>query len=101
MLHEVAFVAKMSAKLGRLIEQYYWKFLLEKSAIRGEKISQSAKSGGHTRASKQKRIHDGWQLVARAAWQENPTRTKLMVATIVKRKLKLSLSAKHISRILT
>jgi hypothetical protein len=34
-----------SAQLGRLIEQYYWKFLVEKSAIRGNKISDAAKSG--------------------------------------------------------
>jgi hypothetical protein len=94
-------IVTSSGRLGRLIEQYYWKFLIEKSAISGEKISKSAKSGGHIRASKQKRVHEEWQLAARAVWQENPTRSKMTVAAIVKQRLKLTLSAKHISRVLT
>jgi hypothetical protein len=94
-------IISFSAILGRYLEQYYWKFLIEKAAIRGEKISNSAKSGGNIKASKHKRLHDGWQLVARAAWQENPTRSKMTVARIVKQRLELTLSAKHISRVLT
>jgi hypothetical protein len=94
-------VIEFSGILGRLVEQYYWKFLLEKSAIRGEKTSQAAKSGGDIKASKQKRVREGWQLAAVAVWQEDPTRSKMTVAKIVKQRLKLGLSAKHISRVLT
>jgi hypothetical protein len=89
-----------SGRLGRLVEQYYWKFFIEKSAISGEKISKSAKSGGHIRASKQKRVHEGWQHAASSVWKENPTRSKMTVATIIKQRLRLTLSAKHISRVL-
>ncbi len=98
---ETALVAEEAVKLGRLIEQYYWKFFIEKSAIRGEKSSEGAKFGGNIKASKQKRVHERWQLAAVAVWQENPTRSKMTVAKIVKQRLKLGLSAKHISRVLT
>jgi len=50
-------IADVSGQLGRLVEQYYWKFLLEKAAIRGERISESAKSGGLVLASKRKKKH--------------------------------------------
>ena len=97
----VMLTMNFSATLGRLVEQYYWKFFIEKAAISGEKISQYAKSGGHMKASRQKRVHAGWQLAAGVVWKENPKRSKMMVATIVKQRLKLTLSAKHISRLIT
>jgi len=97
----IMLTANFSARLGRLVEQYYWKFLLEKAAISGKKINEGAKSGGDNKASKLKRVHEGWQLAAVAAWQENPTRSKMTVAKIVKQRLKLGLSAKHVSRVLT
>ena len=93
-------IISFSAKLGRLLEQYYWKFLVEKSAIRGDKISIAATSGGHSKASKQRRIHAGWQDAARAIWQENPTASKMTVAVKVKKRLKLAPSVKHISRVI-
>lgn len=87
--------------LGRLIEQYYWKFLLEKAAIRGVRISESAKSGGRLLASIRKREHAAWQAAARLVWQEHPTSSKMTVASIVKKRLKIARSAKHISRVLS
>jgi len=100
-LEEVAFITTTSAKFGRLIEQYYWKFIVEKAAIRGDKVSKAAQYGGHLRASKQKQVHAGWNSAARAVWQENPTSSKMTVASIIKKRLKLAPSAKHISRVLT
>jgi hypothetical protein len=94
-------IIETSAQLGRLIEQYYWKFVLEKSAIRGEKISQSAKSGGHLRASMLKHDHARWQSAADEVWQQYPKSHKTTVASIVKKRLKLAKSEKHISRVLT
>src|SRR5262249_41988387 len=71
--------------LGRLVEQYYWKFLLEKAAIRGLRISESAKSGGLRLASMRKREHAAWQAAARLVWQKHPTSSKMTVASIVKK----------------
>jgi hypothetical protein len=96
----VMLISNFSGKLGRLIEQYYWKFLLEKSALRGVKISESARSGGLLLASRRKREHEAWQAAARLVWQERPTSSKITVAQIVKKRLKIGRSAKHISRVL-
>jgi hypothetical protein len=97
----VMLTMNFSATLGRLVEQYYWKFLLEKAAIRGEKIAEAARSGGDLRASKQKGVHAVWQSAASAVWREHPNSAKTTVASIVKKRLGLSHSAKHISRVIT
>jgi hypothetical protein len=94
-------VIQSSATLGRLIEQYYWKFLLEKAAMRGQKISEAAKSGGHLRAAIGKRDHAVWQSAARLVWQKDPKKSKMTVASIVKKRLNLDQSVKHISRTLS
>jgi len=93
-------ITKFSAELGRLVEQYYWKFLLEKAAIRGVRISDAAKSGGLSLASRRKHEHAAWQAAAVLVWQEHPTRPKITVASIVKKRLKIDRSVKHISRVL-
>jgi hypothetical protein len=97
---DLMLITNFSATLGRLIEQYYWKFLLEKAAMRGVKISESARSGGLLLASKRKREHAAWQSAARLVWQERPTSSKMTVAQIVKKRLKIGRSVKHISRVL-
>jgi hypothetical protein len=97
---DVMLILNFSGKLGRLVEQYYWKFLHEKAAIRGVKISESAKSGGLRLASMRKLEHTAWQAEARLIWQERPTSSKMTVASIVKRRLKIDRSVKHISRVL-
>jgi hypothetical protein len=97
---DVMLIQNFSGTLGRLVEQYYWKFLLEKAAYRGLKISQSAKSGGLRLASIRKREHAIWQAEARLVWQERPTSSKMTVASIVKRRLKIERSVKHICRVL-
>jgi hypothetical protein len=89
-----------AVKLGRLIEQYYWKFFIEKAAIRGEKISKAAKSGGHRHAYILKQDHDRWQTAARAVRQKHPAFSESAVASIVKQKLTLAQSPKHIARVL-
>jgi hypothetical protein len=96
----VMLISNFSGTLGRLIEQYYWKFLLEKAAMRGVKISESARSGGLLLASRRKHEHEAWQAAARSVWQERPTASKMAVAQIVKKRLKIGRSAKHISRVL-
>jgi hypothetical protein len=97
----LALITNFLGTLGRLIEQYYWKFLVERAAIRGLRISESAKSGGLRLASMRKREHAAWQAAATLVWQEHPSSSKMMVASIVKKRLKIDRSAKHISRVLT
>ena len=80
---DLMLIQNFSGTLGRLVEQYYWKFLLEKAAIRGIRISQSAKSGGLRLASIRKHEHETWQAAARLVWQERPTSSKLTVARLV------------------
>lgn len=89
-----------SARLGRLIEQYYWKFLVEKSAIRGIKISESARTGGLILSSIRKAEHARWQLAANLIWKERPAISKMAAASILKKRLNIAQSAKHISRVL-
>lgn len=87
-----------SGVLGRLIEQYYWKFVLEKPAIHGAKISEAARAGGETLARMRKNEHRRWQAMANLIWKERPTISKMAVATILKKRLNVKQTAKHISR---
>jgi hypothetical protein len=96
----VMLIMNFSGNLGRLVEQYYWKFLLERAAIRGIKISEAAKSGGLLLASMRKHEHAAWQAAAHLIWQKHPTSSKTTVASIVKKRLKIDRSVKHISRVL-
>jgi hypothetical protein len=86
--------------LGRLVEQYYWKFLIEKSAIRGTRISQSAQAGGVRLAVIRRSEHNRWKAAANLIWKEQPKLSKMAVASILKRRLGISRSPKHISRVL-
>jgi hypothetical protein len=96
----ILMIVHHSAVLGRLIEQYYWKFLVEKSAIRGAKISESAKTGGAVLASIRKAKHAHWQSAANLIWKKRPAISKMAVASILKKQLDLTQSVKHISRVL-
>jgi hypothetical protein len=96
----VMLITNFSGTLGRLVEQYYWKFLLEKAAIRGVKVSEAAKSGGLLLSSRRKREHADWEAAACLIWKEHPTFSKMTVASIVKKRLKIDRTVKHISRVL-
>jgi hypothetical protein len=89
-----------SAVLGRLIEQYYWKFLIEKSAIRGAKISEAAKAGGNVLASKRRAEQTRWQVAANLIWKERPESSKKTIAAILKKRLNIAQSLKQITRVL-
>jgi hypothetical protein len=97
---DVMLIQNSAATLGRLVEQYYWKFLHEKAAIRGVKISESAKTGGRLRAAKHKHEHAAWRATASLVRQERPTSSNMTIASIVKLRLKINRSVKHISRVL-
>ena len=96
----VTLIQSFAGKLGRLVEQYYWKFLHEKAAIRGNKISESAKTGGFRRAVKHKHKHAAWRLTARFVRQQRPKISNMRLASIVKERLGIGQSVKHIARIL-
>jgi hypothetical protein len=97
----VLMIVSFSAELGRLIEQYYWKFLIEASAIRGEKTFKSAKAGGAALASVRKAEQARWQAAADLIWKKNPKLSKTAVGETLKKRLEIHLSAKHLARFLT
>jgi len=95
----ISTLVNYSAALGRLVEQYFWKFC-EKSAIRGSKVVQSAKDGGAERAFRIKAEHARWQEEANLFWKERPASSKTTVASAVKKRLNIEHSPKHIARML-
>jgi hypothetical protein len=94
-------LTSFAGTLGRLIEQYYWKFLIEKSAIRGTRIAQSAREGGVKLAAIRRSEHNRWQAAANLIWKRQPKLSKMAVASLLKKRLGISRSPKHISRVLT
>jgi hypothetical protein len=86
--------------LGRLIEQYYWKFSIEKAAIRGSVVLNGAKSGAARRASVFKDEHARWQEEADKIWKEDPSKLKKAVASAVKDGLHLDQTIGQIMRVL-
>ena len=55
-------------------------------------------AGGRARAEMYRAVRAGWQKAAQPYWARNATRSKLAVATDVKRLLDIKLTAKHIAR---
>jgi len=92
--------SSFSGTLGRLVEQYYWKFRYEKAAITGIGSRQGASIGGMAKAKAHAAEHSAWQRSAAAIWAEKPKLTKTAVAKVVKAKLRARQSAKHIARFL-
>jgi hypothetical protein len=92
------FASSWSGKLGRLVEQYYWRFRFEKAAITGFGSRAGASTGGKAKA----RSHDAeqavWQRLAKGVWASNPKLTKAAVAKIIKVRLRAPQTTKHIAR---
>jgi hypothetical protein len=86
--------------LGRLVEQYYWKFIFEKKAISGAKLSEAGRDGAARSAKKHKAEHARWQAVADLIWKEDPSKLKTTVASSVKKRLKLRQTVTQIVRVL-
>jgi hypothetical protein len=105
-INEALFLAKSNcsiqeaARAGRLVEQYYWKFILEKAAKRGVAIEQAASLGGQGSARIHKSEQRKRQAAANQLWQKHPGWTKTEVAKALVDMLDLKLTAKNVARFL-
>jgi hypothetical protein len=89
---------KLAGQLGRLVEQYYWRFRFEKAAIGGIGAREGAALGGKLKSANDKALQSGWQQKALDIWRRHPEWTKMAVATEIKKRTNQRQSAKHIAR---
>jgi hypothetical protein len=64
-----------SGTLGRLVEQYYWRFRFEEAAITGIGARKGASAGGKARAALHRAEHSAWQSLASEIWTRRPSLT--------------------------
>ena len=91
-------VSSMAGELGRLSEQYYWRFRYERAAITGIGARKGASAGGQSKAALYQGQHCAWQTSASEIWKRKPNLSKLAVAEIIRRQSRLTQTAKHIAR---
>ena len=91
-------ISSFSGQLGRLIEQYYWRFKFEEAAITGVGARKGASAGGKARAALHMMEHSVWQKLASGIWGRRPTLSKIATAEIIKKHVGSSRTAKHIAR---
>jgi hypothetical protein len=85
-------------QLGRLVEQYYWRFRFEGAAITGSGARKGASAGGKAKAALYQAKHVAWQRLASQVWSERPDLSKMAVAEIIKKRLRTKHTARHIRR---
>jgi hypothetical protein len=85
-------------KLGRLAEQYYWKFCFEPAAKGGVRSKEGARKSGMSRATRYKAIHAVWQNAATEIWSRRPGMKKADVARAVQKRLNLKQTSRNIER---
>jgi hypothetical protein len=107
---KIAFqISKVSGQLGRLVEQYYWKFRFEPAAITGIGARKGASRGGESKAKKMKEQQLQWQTSASDIWKRHPKWGKMAVAKEIEKQIRKAatekqkqigkaLTAKHITR---
>jgi hypothetical protein len=91
-------IVDFAGKLGRLIEQYYWRFRYEGAAITGTGARKGASAGGRAKAQAHQAQHALWQKEAATIWAQRPGLSKSRVADKIRKKLGATRSAKHIAR---
>jgi hypothetical protein len=92
------FASSFAGTLGRLVEQYYWRFRFEKDTVTGVGARAGASMGGKAKARLHEAEHSEWQAAAATIWSRRPNLGKLAVAQLVKKQLSASQTAKHIAR---
>jgi hypothetical protein len=101
-LHAVLLLASESEEiggmLGRLVEQYFWRFLYERAAMAGAGVRKGASAGGREKAIRSQKIHSNWQVVASEIWARRPDLTKNAVAKEIRKQSGSGPTAKHIAR---
>jgi len=88
----------LSGKVGRLVEQYYWRFHFEGPAKIGIKTTKGASLGGKTKSSTAQTEHLAWQNAASEIWARRSDLSTAAVAELIKRQLDDPRTAKHIAR---
>jgi hypothetical protein len=94
-------ITGFAGQLGRLVEQYYWRFRFERAAVAGESARKGASTGGAVKAEKDRTKHSAWQNEALKIWANRPELTKHAVAEIITKQCGKGHTAKHIARYLT
>ena len=94
-------ITGFAGQLGRLVEQYYWRFRFERAAVAGESARKGASAGGKVKAEKCRTQHSVWQNEALKIWANRPKLKKHAVAEIIRKQCDEEHTAKHIARYLT
>ena len=94
-------ISAFSGRLGRLVEQYYWRFRFERVAITGRGAQRGASAGGRAKAEVHQAEHSMWQNAASKIWADRPELSKIAVANIIKKHFDGVRTAKHIARYIT
>ena len=85
-------------QLGRLVEQYYWRFRYEGAAITGLGARRGASDGGKAKAALSKADHRQWQNAAEEIWAHRPKLAKTTVAEIIKKRFRVAQTVSNITR---
>jgi hypothetical protein len=97
----ILFISTCSGQLGRLVEQYYWRFRFEGAAITGRSAQRGASAGGKAKAELHQAEHSMWQNAATKIWADRPGLSKIAVAKILRKQFGGARTAKHIARYIT
>lgn len=87
-----------AGQLGRLVEQYYWRFRFEGVAISGTRARKGASDGGRVKAALHQPERSAWQKIAEEVWTHRPELSKRAVAETVRKRLRVKRTVKHIAR---
>jgi hypothetical protein len=87
-----------AGQLGRLVEQYAWRFQHEKAVEIGEGARKGASAGGKAKAQAHQAEHSTWQNEALKIWANSPDLSNNAVGNLIKKRLGINCTAKHIGR---
>ena len=94
-----------AGQLGRLVEQYSWRFQHERAVEIGEGARKGASAGGKAKAeahqAQNQAEHSNWEQTGWRIWGARPSLSKIAVAIAIKTKLRSERSPKHIARYIT
>jgi hypothetical protein len=98
---QVLVIAAFAGQLGRLVEQYYWRFRYERAVVAGESARKGASAGGKIKAEQYRAKHSVWQNEASKIWARRPDLTKNAVGEIIRKQFGEACTARHIARCIT
>lgn len=94
-------VSSFSGQLGRLVEQYFWRFRFEGAAMTGLAGRDAASAGGKAKARLHRDQHASWQKAAEEIWKRRPKLSKTAVAEIIMKAHGASHTPKHVARFIS